>query len=312
MTGPTIDEPASKVDRFLFAPQSTAPMTLVRVLWGAMAALWALSLLPDIDPFFTTGNLRYEDQLGKGSWNLLDHIGWSGAPAAACLMLVLAGALTMVGWRTRASSFAAALLMLSLQRTNVHVFNSGDLLLKLIGISVMLSPCGLLWSLDARRRQRRDEQVDLQRAPWALRLLQLQVALGYALSAWAKLRGTAWNNGTAIALALRLEDLDRFQAPEWLFNQSIILNLFTWATLLFEASFIFLVWNRRLRPWVLGAGVLLHLGIDVFLDIGWFSYAIFLSYVAFIPPDIADRLVAKVQRTLRREGRPAPALPGPP
>jgi hypothetical protein len=213
----------------------------------------------------------------------------------------------MVGWRTRGSSVAAALLMLSLQRTNVHVFNSGDLLLKLIGFSVMLSPCGLLWSLDARRRERTGEVVNLLRAPWALRLLQLQVAVGYALSAWAKLRGTTWNNGTAIAISLRLQDLDRFQAPDWLFNQSVILNLFTWGTLLFEASFVFLVWNRKLRPWVLGAGILLHLGIDVFLDIGWFSYAIFLSYVAFIPPDVADRIVVRARRTLRRMGRPAPA-----
>jgi hypothetical protein len=224
----------------------------------------------------------------------------------ACVALVVAGALTMVGWRTRASSIVAALLMLSLQRTNVHVFNSGDLLLKLIGYGVMLSPCGLLWSLDARRRERQGTTGNLLRAPWAMRLLQMQVALGYALSAWAKLRGTTWNNGTAIALALRLEDLDRFRAPEWLFQQSVLLNVITWGTLLFEASFILLVWNRRLRPWVLGAGVALHLGIDVFLDIGWFSYAIFLSYLAFIPPDVADRIVTRVRRTLHRFGQ-APA-----
>ena len=56
--------PLSKMDEFLFAPQSTAPMTLVRIIWGAMTAVWALSLIPDVDPFFTTGKLRYEHQLG--------------------------------------------------------------------------------------------------------------------------------------------------------------------------------------------------------------------------------------------------------
>src|SRR4051794_24188337 len=82
MSATAPDTSRSMVDEFLFAPQSTAPMTLVRVLWGATAALWALSLLPDVDPLLTTGKLRYPHQLGKGSWNLLDHIGWSGAPAA--------------------------------------------------------------------------------------------------------------------------------------------------------------------------------------------------------------------------------------
>ena len=47
-------------DRFFFEPQSTAPMTLVRIGWGAVTAVWALSLLPDIDPFFTKGDLLYE------------------------------------------------------------------------------------------------------------------------------------------------------------------------------------------------------------------------------------------------------------
>ena len=65
-------------DRFFFEPQSTAPMTLVRVAWGAVMAVWALSLLPDIDPFFTEGALLYERDLRDGSWNLLPHLGGTG------------------------------------------------------------------------------------------------------------------------------------------------------------------------------------------------------------------------------------------
>ena len=59
------------------------------------------------------------------------------------------------------------------------------------------------------------------------------------------------------------------------------------------------MWNRRLRPWVLGAGVALHLGIDVFLDIGFFSIAIYLAYLAFLPDDVANQLVGRFdQRAL--------------
>jgi len=158
---------------------------------------------------------------------------------------------------------------------------------------VVLSPCGLLWSLDAAVDRRRGRVRPLRRAPYGMRLLQLELAVGYLLSAWAKSRGTAWRDGTAIARALRIEDLQRFVAPEWLFDQSLLLKLLTWATLAFEASFIVLVWPRRLRLWVLGAGVLLHLSIDVFLDIGFFSLAIFLAYLAFLPPDIAGRVVGR-------------------
>jgi hypothetical protein len=280
-------------DRFFFEPQSTAPMTLVRIGWGAVMALWALSLLPDIDPFFTSGALQYDRSLPSGSYDWLGAIPWDGAPLAACLLLLVTSVTTMVGYRTRLSAVVAVLCLLGLQRANTTIFNSGDLALRIIGISIALSPCGLLWSVDAIRARRLGGGPAPWRAPWALRLLQLQIAVGYALSGWAKLRGNMWHEGTALGMALRIEDLQRFAAPEWLFDQTIALNLLTWATLAFESSFLFLVWSRRLRPWVLGIGVAFHLAIDIVLDIGFFSAALWISYAAFIFPEVADRVVGK-------------------
>lgn len=281
-------------DTFFFAPQSTAPMTLVRVAWGAATAMWAVSLLPDIDPFFTEGALLYERSLQSGSWNLLPHLGWDHAALATCLVLLVASLLTMVGFRTRLSAAAAVLSLIVLQRANTVIFNSGDLLLRQVGIAVLLAPCGVRWSVDAALARRRGRPLNPLRAPFAMRLLQLELAIGYLLSAWTKARGDTWHNGTAIALSLRIEDLQRYVAPEWLFEQAVLLNLFTWAALAFEAAFVFLVWPRRLRLWVLGAGVLLHLGIDVFLDIGFFSLAVYIAYLAFLPTELADRVVDRV------------------
>ncbi len=293
---PTVEPPRSPWERFLFEPQSVAPMVLVRIGWGAVMAIWALTLLPDIDPFLTEGALRYERSLPAGSWNLLDHISWVHAPLAACLLLVVTSLTTMVGFRTRLSSIVAVLCLISLQRTNSTIFNSGDLLLRQVGIAVALAPVGVLWSFDASRARRRGQALDTLRAPFAMRLLQLELALGYALSAWAKLRGDTWHEGTALAFALRIEDLERFAAPEWLFEQSVLLNLVTWGALAFEASFLFLVWDRRRRLWVLAAGALFHLGIDLTLDIGFFSIAIWLAYLAFLPAEVADRVVRRFDR----------------
>jgi hypothetical protein len=63
-----------------------------------------------------------------------------------------------------------------------------------------------------------------------------------------------------------------------------------------------LVWPRRTRMWVLAAGVLFHLGIDVFLDIGFFSIAIYLTYLAFLPQDIAQRVVGRFDDRARSAG----------
>ena len=302
MTAPAA-VPMSPWDRFFFRPQLPAAMTLVRVGWGATVVAWAISLLPDIDPFFVEADLMYERELTAGAVNVLPHLP-DGAGLAACVVLLVAGLLTMVGWRTRVSTVVAVVMMVVLQRANTAIFNSGDLLLREVGIALALAPSGLLWSLDARRDRKKGRERNLWRAPFAQRFLQLALALGYFLSAWSKARGSTWHDGTAMALSMRIEDLQRFVAPEWLFDQRILLNLFTWATLTFEATFFALVWNRRLRPYVIGAGVLFHLGIDVFLDIGFFSLAIYLAYVAFLPDEVAQRIVGRFdQRALPAEAR---------
>jgi hypothetical protein len=298
--------PRSAWDRFFFEPQSPSPIALVRVAWGLTIAVWAVTLLPDVDPFLTDGAMRYDRPRGAGSWNPLDWIDWSSAPLVTTVLLLLAGLATAVGYRTRLSSAVAALSLIALLRTNTTIFNSGDLVLRQIGVAVALASAGLVLSLDARRtRGSVLPSPAVHRAPWALRMLQLQIAVGYALSAWAKLRGPSWHDGTAIAQALRIEDLQRVTPPGWLFHQDVLLNLLTWATVVFESCFGFLVWNRRLRPWVLGIGVAFHLGIDVFFDVGFFSIAMWISYLAFVPPEVADRWVAWIARVLRLEGAPS-------
>jgi uncharacterized membrane protein YphA (DoxX/SURF4 family) len=308
------DRPArtSLWDRFLFEPESPSPLAVVRIAWGLVAAVWAFTLLPDIDPFLTKGALRYDRPRGAGSWNPLDWIGWDKAPLVACVVLVVAALATAVGYRTRLTSAVAVLLMLSLQRTNPQIFNSGDLVLRVVGLAVALGPSGLVCSVDALRARRgRDGPISPpHRAPWALRLLQLEIAIGYSLSAWAKIRGHTWHDGTALGLAMRISDLHRFVPPDWLFHQDVLLNLLSWATLAFELSFIFLVWNRRWRPWVLAVGVAFHLGIDLVFDVGFFSVAMWVSYLAFLPPEVADRLVARFDPFIWWERSGAEPEPG--
>jgi vitamin K-dependent gamma-carboxylase-like protein len=297
--------PPTAWDRFFFEPESPSPIVLVRIAWGIAVALWGLTMLPDVNPFLTKGDLRYDKPRGAGSWNPLDWIGWSKAPLVVCVLLVVAAVAVVVGYRSRLSTVVATLCLLSLERTNPAIFNSGDLLLRQIGVCLSLAPSGLLLSWDAwraRRSARGAHAPPPRRAPWATRLLQLELAVGYLLSCWAKLRGQTWHNGTALALALRISDLHRFTVPSSVFHQSTALNLLTWATLLFEGSFLFLIWPRSTRMWVLGAGIFFHLGIDLFFDVGFFSWAIWIAYLAFLPPDVADRVVAWLDRTVVRRG----------
>lgn len=180
---------------------------------------------------------------------------------------------------------------MSLQFRNLTIMNSGDSLLRIIGFLVMFAPTGAALSVDRWRRAGRPFWEFPAHAPWILRLLQIQVSVIYVTTVWEKLRGTYWNDGTAVSYALRLDDLVRFPLPGWFTESLVVANLLTFGTLAIELALGMLVWNARARPYVLGTGIILHVFIELTLDVGFFSFAIFVLYLAFVP---ADTMTAKL------------------
>ena len=286
--------------RWAFDPIDTASMAALRIAVGVLTVAWTLSMLPDANTFLSrSGVQRGLPHYDSGAWAVQ-----LGPPYFVLGVLLLAGVALALGWRTRVISVLVAVLLLAVQRRDPWVLNSGDLLLRELAFFVMLMPAGETWSLDARRRARRG-LAERRRAPWALRLVQLQVSALYLFSVWAKVRGVDWNDGTAVGIALQLEDLQRFTLPAALSTSLLVSAVLTYSSLAVEASLAFGLWLPRLRYWVMAAGVGLHLGIEASLLIGFFSLAVISSYLAFVPPEHLRALVAKVQAL--RAARAAPA-----
>ena len=116
---------------------------------------------------------------------------------------------------------------------------------------------------------------------------------------WAKARGTTWNDGTAVSYALRVHDVRRFPVPHALIDSVLAANFMTYSALAIEFGLGVLVWNRKARPWILGLGVGLHLAIDYSIRVGFFTLAMFVLYVAFIPSDRATQTALAIRRRLR-------------
>ncbi|GAA3093554.1 hypothetical protein GCM10020254_43220 [Streptomyces goshikiensis] len=64
---------------------------------------------------------------------------------------VLASVLLMLGWRTRTSAVVFMVGVLSLQNRSVFMGDGGDNVIHLMAIYLVLTRCGRVWSLDARR-----------------------------------------------------------------------------------------------------------------------------------------------------------------
>lgn len=69
-------------------------------------------------------------------------------------LALAASALLMVGWHTRAMSVLFMVGVLSLQNRSIFMGDGGDNVIHLMAIYLVLTRCGQVWSLDARRARR--------------------------------------------------------------------------------------------------------------------------------------------------------------
>jgi HTTM domain len=298
---------ASAWERFWFTEIPTSTYALFRIAFGTLAFFWALSLSPSLFAFYSdAGVLPVRPDYGSSfDWSIFDLVSNDLAVAIVYFLLFLGALALIVGFRTRLAAFVVFVCIVSFGRRNPWVLNSGDLLVFVLAFYMMLMPSGVSLSVD-RWLSARDRFWEFERRPiWPLRLVQIQVSVLYLAAVWAKVRGTTWNDGTAVSYAFRMADLERFPVPHFVTDTVLIVNLLTYGTLAIELSLGVLVWNRVLRPWVLLLGVSLHLGIDYTTRVGFFSYAVLVAYVAFIPPERATWLFLATRDRLARLERPS-------
>jgi hypothetical protein len=271
-------------------------MAALRIACGLLVIGWTVSLFPDVHSFLSGDGLTRSAVHGTRGWWTVDLV----SPWAAVTALLLAAIALLVGWHTRVAAVLVWVLLIAVQRRDVYMLNSGDLLLRELAFYVALMPAGEVWSLDARRRG-----SSAPRAPWGLRMLQVQVSLLYFFSVVAKLHGDTWQDGTAVGRAVQLADLQRFLIPQSVATSVTASALLTYGTIVVEGALVFGLWLPRFRWFAMAAGLSIHLGIEATLLIGWFSLTVISCYLAFVPPETLRAAVAAVLTRVRREP-PAP------
>ena len=272
---------------------------VVRMAFGALAILWGLWLLPMRDGLLDANGVTPTQPSTAHTWGLFSVWNTNGAMLIGIVVLVLAAFALLVGWHSRLAAILVFILIVSFERRIPLAFNSGDALVRIEALLIAISPCGAALSLDQRRTTGSFWSAQT-RPNWPIRLLQVQLSIIYIAAAQVKLSGEPWLHGTAVSYVLRLEDMQRVIAPEWFATNALAMNMLTWGTIAVELAVGILVWFPRFRPWVLAAGVLMHLLIDAYVQIGIFSYAMFVMYFAWLSPETAKLLPQKVRIAPRR------------
>lgn len=120
-------------------------------------------------------------------------------------------------------------------------------------------------------------------------LIRMQVAIIYLHAAVAKCSVPEWENGTA--LYYWFTD-PMFGHPAWLnavldplLDNPFSVTVFTWSIIVLEfLLFSGLLANRKVKPWLLGAGLIFHAGIAVIHGLTSFALAMSGALILFLRP----------------------------
>ena len=121
-------------------------------------------------------------------------------------------------------------------------------------------------------------------AAWAI------MALGYSYSGYTKLISPSWLDGTALARVLENPLARPGFVRELILDLPVgALQLATWGALGLELAFAPLALLRRLRPWLWGGMLAMHLGLIVVIDFADLSLGMLMLHVftfdpAWLPP----------------------------
>lgn len=308
-----MNERPSPLDRFWLATIDADPFVLVRTFYGLVVFAWTVTLLPDFGRIFGAGGVS--GGLEFGSFRIVSLFRWIpidtfGVPAIGALLVV--SALVVLSRWTRFSVPATAFLFTSFADASVPWLIGAELVIILFGLWLAIFSALTPSSSQGHRRDAAGSRGTMP--AWGLRLLQVQIVLAYLTTAYDKLLGNDWTDGSAVFHALASDTLRRFELPAILFDNAWVIRSMTWSTLVIEALLaLLLIWPRTRRFGVVLA-IALHASFQIFLVLGFFAPAMIIGILSFVSPRDARRILnwrpstvsAQIPRLQRAPNETAP------
>jgi hypothetical protein len=213
--------------------------------------------------------------------------------------LIAASLCLLIGFATRFSAGYLCLGLISMQNHCAAYANGGDNLMHFATLFLTFSAAGNYLAVDQIIQTKKNQDNEtIGMATWALRMMQLQLAVVYANSFFSKMISPTWYDGSAVYYTMHYEEL--YHLPAFgIFDNILICRILGWLTLLIEGSMCSLVWIPRFRYYVLGAAALLHLGMNFALNLPVFEFVFIASLIVFVPGEVTDGIVGKFAKILR-------------
>ena len=289
---------------FWFQTSVTTPLELARIGVGAAILLHYGSATPYLFDLWGEGGwvpreLVLENKSDPWMQSIFYYFTAPGQWVAFHALFLLCAAALMVGWRTSWVKWIVLVGQVSYDYRTPILFYGVDKILACLLIVMCVAPIGRAISLDRVRAVRTakleklDATVPPYSSPWAgacIRLMQIQMAVVFFYSAIGKLRGDDWWDGDAFWVVFTIGEHYSRAVLDVLASHYWLANLATYATVIIEIAFPFLIWQRWTRPYLLAAAIFLHVQFGVLMGLFYFSFVMVMGHMSFVRPEWLARL----------------------
>ncbi|HEX3598444.1 MAG TPA: HTTM domain-containing protein, partial [Polyangiaceae bacterium] len=208
----------------------------------------------------------------------LDVFRLSSSEGMVTLVFVVAALATLalaLGVLPRLAAFVTYAWVLSYSDTAQTALSGFDTILRCVGFVLVVGPQVPTWSVGPRWAKGSSTRP----SRYGLRMIQWQLMLIYVCTVWLKAPDEFWRRGEAITYFM-MSMFARHPSAE-IAHHTVLGELFTYATLVMEASIPFLLWMRRTRMLGVAVGLALHLGIGFGAKLALFTLAMVPLYLSF-------------------------------
>jgi len=267
----------------------TSFASFLRITYCSFPILWFLSMIRDIwnfskpDGIFDGKNYLYVDKNTYPHLSLFNIFPHSKLfHKIIFILFFIFGITSIIGLFTNISLIIFTISFISIQnRIHPIISTAGDVVIRFMLISLIFIDCGSRYSIDNILGIA--SNLDFING-WTIRLLQINICMMYLFSAMVKLKYDEWLSGYAIKKVIYHATYGRkiyFKLP---LNKYLdfSLKLLTWATIIFEYMAFPLFFISEFRPIGIILGILLHIGIIVFMRVGAFGPIMILAIFSFL------------------------------
>lgn len=233
---------------------------------------------------------------------------WAGLTVSAAFVL---------GVYPRLTAIVFYLLARSTFDRNFLALDGGYNLLGLLSFYLLFADSGrhLMWlrlgapSVVRKLGERLQPTLDIVHNA-AMALIAGQICMLYFWSGFYKVTGHKWQDGTAIYYVMRAFEFSLPSLSHYIYLSAGLVALLTYSTVVFQMSFPFLMWNKRLKPIMFVAAFGFHMGIAVFMGLTMFSVTMIVADLSIFSDGFFERIRAFIsERTNERAGLALAAEP---